>query len=60
MKEDQIGVITLYKQQVKLLTEGFKDHQDIEILTADKSQGRDKDCILMSLVRSNAEKKVSW
>lgn len=52
-------MITLYKQQVKLLNSRLQDHEDIEILTADKSQGRDKDCILMSLVRSNPEKRVS-
>ncbi|KAI9606715.1 hypothetical protein H4Q26_006252 [Puccinia striiformis f. sp. tritici PST-130] len=31
---------------------------DLEILTADKSQGRDKDCIIMSMVRNNAEEEV--
>ena len=56
--EEQIAVITLYKQQVKLLNSCFSAREGIEILTADKSQGRDKDCVLMSLVRSNAEKKV--
>ena len=28
---------------------------DVETLTIDKSQGRDKPCILLSFVRSNAE-----
>jgi len=31
----------------------------VEILTADKSQGRDKECILISLVRSNEDGNVS-
>lgn len=31
----------------------FRDLPRVEILTADKSQGRDKECILISLVRSN-------
>lgn len=57
--EDQIGVITLYRQQIKLLQELLEERKGIEILTADKSQGRDKDCIIMSLTRSNAEKQVS-
>jgi len=53
VKEEQIGIISLYKQQVKLLSHLLDDRQGIEILTADKSQGRDKDCIIISLVRSN-------
>ncbi|KAK9895340.1 hypothetical protein P389DRAFT_162158 [Cystobasidium minutum MCA 4210] len=56
--EDQIGVITLYRQQIKLLEGMLSQYKGVEILTADKSQGRDKDCIVMSLTRSNAEKHV--
>ena len=57
--EEQIGIISLYRQQIKLLSSHLIDHQGIEILTADRSQGRDKDCILISLVRANAENKVT-
>ena len=46
-------MITLYRQQIKLLTSKLFDKPQIEVLTADKSQGRDKECIVMSLVRSN-------
>ncbi|GLB41287.1 putative DNA replication factor Dna2 [Lyophyllum shimeji] len=53
IREEQIGVITLYRQQVKLLGNLLQRHKDIEILTADRSQGRDKDCIIISMVRSN-------
>lgn len=59
MKEEQIGIISLYKQQVKLLSHLLEDKKGIEILTADKSQGRDKDCIIISLVRSNEAGNVS-
>ncbi|KAJ3553389.1 hypothetical protein NM688_g3640 [Phlebia brevispora] len=51
--EEQIGVISLYRQQIKLLSYLLQDHKSIEILTADRSQGRDKDCIIISMVRSN-------
>ena len=53
-------MITPYRQQIKLLT-GLLDKtlSDVEILTADKSQGRDKECILVSLVRSNDTGYVS-
>ena len=51
--ESQIGVISLYRQQIKLLSHLLQDHKEIEILTADRSQGRDKECIIISMVRSN-------
>ena len=59
VKEEQVGIISLYKQQVKLLSHLLDDKKGIEILTADKSQGRDKDCIIVSLVRSNEAGNVS-
>jgi len=52
---EQIGVVTLYRQQIKLLSHLLSSQPDVEILTADKSQGRDKDCIIMSMVRSNED-----
>ncbi|KAI0718426.1 Dna2-domain-containing protein [Cerioporus squamosus] len=52
-QEQQIGVISLYRQQLKLLSHVLQDRKGLEILTADRSQGRDKDCIIISLVRSN-------
>ncbi|BGP51084.1 DNA replication endonuclease-helicase Dna2 [Rhodotorula kratochvilovae] len=49
-----IGVITLYRQQIKLLSRLLEpSFPGVEVLTADRSQGRDKECILVSLVRSN-------
>ena len=53
VQESQIGVVTLYRQQVKLLQGLLHTRPGVEVLTADKSQGRDKDCIVISLVRSN-------
>ena len=53
IKEEQIGILTLYRQQIKLLLHLLIDRKGIEILTADRSQGRDKDCIIISMVRSN-------
>ena len=57
--EEDIAVITPYRQQIKLLSNKFGSMPGIEILTADKSQGRDKDCIIISLVRSNDLGNVS-
>ncbi|GBE84559.1 DNA replication ATP-dependent helicase/nuclease dna2 [Sparassis crispa] len=53
IRQDQIGVLSLYRQQIKLLSYLLQDRKEIEILTADRSQGRDKDCIIISMVRSN-------
>ncbi|PPQ80398.1 hypothetical protein CVT26_008303, partial [Gymnopilus dilepis] len=53
VSESQIGIISLYRQQVKLLQHLLQARRGVEILTADKSQGRDKDCVIVSLVRSN-------
>lgn len=53
---DQIGVISPYRQQIKLLSHllhSSASTSSLEILTADKSQGRDKDVIVMSMVRAN-------
>ncbi|WAQ90948.1 hypothetical protein PtA15_13A348 [Puccinia triticina] len=54
----EIGIIAPYRQQIKLLTSLSQAHPELEILTADKSQGRDKACIIMSMVRNNAEEEV--
>ncbi|KXN86785.1 DNA replication ATP-dependent helicase/nuclease DNA2 [Leucoagaricus sp. SymC.cos] len=52
---DQVGIITLYRQQVKLISHLLGGRKDVEILTADRSQGRDKDVVMFSMVRSNDE-----
>jgi DNA replication ATP-dependent helicase Dna2 len=53
VRQEQIGIISLYRQQIKCLSHLLQDRKEIEILTADRSQGRDKDCIVVSMVRSN-------
>lgn len=49
----EIGVITLYRSQLALLKQAMRQHSSIEMYTADKFQGRDKEVIVLSLVRSN-------
>ena len=53
LREDQIGIILLYRQQIKLISQHLRHQTGIEILTADRSQGRDKECIIISMVQSN-------
>ncbi|SPC64806.1 related to DNA2 - DNA helicase [Ustilago sp. UG-2017b] len=65
-KPDQIAVVTPYRQQIKLLRTLLltqsqtqltqargEDLGEIELLTADQSQGRDKDVILVTFTRAN-------
>ncbi|GAV53204.1 hypothetical protein ZYGR_0AI04880 [Zygosaccharomyces rouxii] len=52
-----VGVMTLYRAQLQLFKRRFASGQynNLEILTADQFQGRDKESIIISLVRSNVE-----
>lgn len=52
-----IGVMTLYRAQLRLLRKIFdaREYRDLEILTADQFQGRDKECVIISMVRCNKQ-----
>lgn len=55
----EIGVVTLYRSQLALLRQKLRHHlPDLEAHTADRFQGRDKEVIIMSCVRSNSERNV--
>ncbi|ERN15260.1 hypothetical protein AMTR_s00056p00216230 [Amborella trichopoda] len=49
---NEIGIIAPYNSQVDLIRH-IIDVTSVEIHTIDKYQGRDKDCIVVSFVRSN-------
>nr|POE54926.1 dna replication atp-dependent helicase/nuclease dna2 [Quercus suber] len=52
----EIGVITFYRSQLHLMRQIFGNagiSSDVEIDSADRFQGRDKECIVLSMVRSN-------
>lgn len=59
VEQEQIGIISLYRQQIKCISNLLKGYDKLDILTADRSQGRDKDCIIISLVRANEDNQVS-
>ncbi|XP_028798856.1 DNA replication ATP-dependent helicase/nuclease DNA2 isoform X2 [Neltuma alba] len=50
--EEQVGIITPYNSQANLIRQAACV-TSLEIHTIDKYQGRDKDCILVSFVRSS-------
>nr|XP_036587856.1 DNA replication ATP-dependent helicase Dna2 [Colletotrichum truncatum]KAF6798997.1 DNA replication ATP-dependent helicase Dna2 [Colletotrichum truncatum] len=51
--DGEIGVMTHYRSQFSLLKHGLRNHVGVEMHTADRFQGRDKDVVILSLVRSN-------
>ncbi len=56
-----IGIIAPYNAQVAILKKWIHvDHPDVEISTVDGFQGREKEAIILSLVRSNPEFKVGF
>jgi len=59
-----IGILSPYKEQVNLIEKLLKDHKIIinfiEINTIDSFQGREKDCIILSLTRSNMDLEIGF
>ncbi|KAF0892190.1 hypothetical protein E2562_014783, partial [Oryza meyeriana var. granulata] len=55
--QDGIGIITPYNAQANLI----QQHVDasVEVHTIDKYQGRDKECIIVSFVRSSGNSRAS-
>ena len=51
--QTQISLISPYRPQLKYLAN--EDFADVEVSTIDKYQGRDRDCVVISLVRSNSD-----
>ena len=56
----QIGVITPYRAQVRLLRERLGHVPELEIDSVDGFQGREKEAIVVSLVRSNPEGEIGF
>ncbi|PNY25452.1 DNA replication ATP-dependent helicase/nuclease DNA2 [Tolypocladium capitatum] len=49
----EVGVMTHYRAQLFLLKDKLKAYPGVEMHTTDRFQGRDKEVIVLSLVRSN-------
>ena len=59
LKASDIAVITPYKDQVDLLNHRCKN-DEIEINTVDGFQGREKELVVLSLVRSNKRNNIGF
>lgn len=59
LKAKDIGVISPYEDQVDLLEELF-ENSEVEVKTVDGFQGREKEVIIISLVRANKEGDIGF
>ncbi|PCI34071.1 MAG: hypothetical protein COB53_11995 [Elusimicrobia bacterium] len=60
LRPEQIGVITPYSSQKRLLRQTLGDEASIEVNTVDGFQGREKEVILFSAVRSNRNRDLGF
>jgi ATP-dependent RNA/DNA helicase IGHMBP2 len=62
IEKKQIGIITPYSAQVNTLRDIFniEEYKELEISTVDGFQGREKEIIVLSLVRSNLKHEVGF
>ncbi|GAB5359847.1 hypothetical protein AAMO2058_000577200 [Amorphochlora amoebiformis] len=58
IKGEQIGVVSPYRRQLVALRKVLGEGKGVMAETVDKFQGLDKDCIVISLVRSNHNREV--
>ncbi|KAJ3416935.1 Tripartite DNA replication factor [Chytridiales sp. JEL 0842] len=58
VEEREIGIISPYRSQLKTISYRLRNRTGLEMLTVDKYQGRDKACIVVSLVRSNPKQNI--
>ncbi|ETI20183.1 hypothetical protein G647_08217 [Cladophialophora carrionii CBS 160.54] len=61
VRDEDIAVVTPYNAQLALLSSLLKEtYPNIELGSVDGFQGREKEAVVVSLVRSNAEKEVGF
>lgn len=61
VRDDDIAVVTPYNAQLAVLSSMLKEkYPGIELGSVDGFQGREKEAVIVSLVRSNAEKEVGF
>lgn len=60
VKPYQVAVITPYRAQVRLLCNLLSDVPAVEVDSVDGFQGREKEAVVISLVRSNAEGEIGF
>ncbi len=56
----ELAVISPYRAQALLLREALGDLPEVEVDTVDAFQGREKDVVCLSLVRSNVDQRLGF
>lgn len=60
LKQEDIGVITPYKLQVKFIMSRLEKFPNVRVKTVDGFQGREKEVIIISFVRSNPSDQIGF
>lgn len=60
LPESEVAVITPYAAQVRLVRDRLRDLPGVEVDSVDGFQGREKEAIVVSFVRSNAEADIGF
>lgn len=60
LSASQVAVIAPYRAQVRLLRDLLADVPGLEVDSVDGFQGREKEAVVISLVRSNAEGEIGF
>lgn len=63
VRECDIGVLTPYNAQVSLLAKFLRDpgrYPGVEVNSVDSFQGREKEAVVLSLVRSNGKRETGF
>ena len=61
VKDEDIAVVTPYNAQLSILSSMLREtYPGLELGSVDGFQGREKEAVIVSLVRSNAEKEVGF
>eukprot|EP01083_Nonionella_stella_P277847 944715_1 len=55
---DSVGVISPYRSQLKVLRDVLSPCTGMLVDTVDRFQGKDRNCVIISFVRSNADGKI--
>ena len=60
LRPEEVGVVTTYSKQVELLQLNLQQFPGLEVKSVDGFQGREKEAVILSLVRSNRSRQLGF